>query len=40
MPRQPTDVPIAAYLDSGPAKLDYEAVTHAGVKIEGGMRQS
>jgi uncharacterized membrane protein len=35
MGREPTDVLIGAYLDSGPAKLDYEAVTQSGTKLEG-----
>ncbi len=35
MSKEPTDVMIGAYLTIDPAKADYEAVTHAGVKIEG-----
>ena len=35
MSHEPTDVLIAAYMDTGPAKLDYQAVIDAGVKIEG-----
>ena len=35
MRHEPTDVLIAAYLDTEPAKLDYNAVSDAGVKIEG-----
>ncbi len=35
MSREPTDVMIGAYLDTDPAKLDYEAVKQAGVKLEG-----
>jgi len=35
MGREPTDVLIEAYLDTRPAKLDYEAVTMSGAKLEG-----
>ena len=35
MSHEATDVMIAAYYDTAPAKLDYEAVTHAGAKLEG-----
>ena len=35
MSKEPTDVMIGAYLTTDPAKADYEAVTHAGVKLEG-----
>lgn len=35
MSKEPTDVLIAAYLDTDPAKADYEAVKHAGAKLEG-----
>ena len=35
MSREPTDVMIGAYLDTDPAKLDYEAVKQAGAKLEG-----
>ncbi len=35
MGNEPTDVMIGAYLTTGPAKADYEAVTHAAVKLEG-----
>ncbi len=35
MSTEPTDVMIGAYLTTGPAKADYEAVTHAAVKLEG-----
>lgn len=33
MSKEPTDVMIGAYLTLDPAKTDYEAVTHAGVKL-------
>jgi arylsulfatase len=35
MSNEPTDVMIAAYLDTAPAKLDYEAVLHSHAKLEG-----
>ena len=35
MSKEPTDVMIAADLTTDPAKDDHEAVTHAGVKLEG-----
>ncbi len=35
MSKEPTDVMIAAYLDTDPAKADYEAVKQAGAKLEG-----
>lgn len=35
MSHEPTDVMIAAYIDTEPAKLDYQAVVDAGVKVEG-----
>ena len=35
MSKEPTDVMIGAYLATDPAKADYEAVMHAGVKLEG-----
>ena len=35
MSKEPTDVMIAAYLDTEPAKQDYEAVKNAGAKLEG-----
>ena len=35
MSKEPTDVMIGAYLDMGPAKLDYQAVIDSGTKIEG-----
>ena len=35
MSKEPTDVLIAAYLDTEPAKADYEAVKQAGAKLEG-----
>lgn len=35
MSKEPTDVMIAAYYDTEPAKLDHEAVLHAGAKLEG-----
>ncbi len=35
MSKEPTDVMIGAYLTTDPAKADYAAVTHAGVKLEG-----
>lgn len=35
MSHEPTDVMIAAYFDTEPAKLDYQAVIDAGVHIEG-----
>lgn len=40
MSKEPTDVMIGAYLTTDPAKADYEAVTHAGVKLEGAIRVS
>ena len=33
MSKEPTDVMIGAYLTLDPAKADYEAVTHIGVKL-------
>ena len=35
MSKEPTDVMIAAYLDTAPARLDYEAVLHSDAKLEG-----
>ena len=35
MSEEPTDVMIAAYLTTGPAKLDYEAVLHSHARLEG-----
>lgn len=35
MSHEPTDVMIAAYYDTAPAKQDHEAVLHTGVKLEG-----
>ena len=35
MSKEPTDVMIAAYFDTEPAKQDFEAVAHAGAKLEG-----
>ena len=35
MSHEPTDVMIGAYYDTEPAKLDYQAVIDAGVKIDG-----
>lgn len=35
MSNQSTDVMIAAYLDTEPAQLDYEAVKSSGAKLEG-----
>ena len=35
MGKEPTDVLIGAYLATGPATLDYEAVTESGAKVEG-----
>lgn len=35
MSHEPTDVMISAYLDTAPAKLDYQAVIDGGAKIEG-----
>ena len=35
MGAEPTDVMIAAYYDTAPAKLDHEAVLHAEAKLEG-----
>lgn len=35
MTREPTDVMIAAYMNTEPAKLDYQAVADAGARIEG-----
>ena len=35
MSHEPTDVLIGAYLNTAPAKLDYQAVIDAGVKTEG-----
>ena len=35
MNNEPTDVMIAAYYDTAPAKQDHEAVLHAGAKLEG-----
>lgn len=35
MSHEPTDVMIAAYMTTEPAKLDYQAVIDAGAKLEG-----
>lgn len=35
MSKEPTDVMIGAYLTTEPARADYDAVVHAGAKIEG-----
>ena len=35
MSKEPTDVMIGAYLDTQPARLDYDAVKEAGAKLEG-----
>lgn len=35
MSNEPTDVMIAAYYTTEPAKLDHEAVLHTGAKLEG-----
>ena len=35
MSNEPTDVMIGAYLDTAPAKQDYQAVMDSGAKIEG-----
>ena len=35
MSHEPTDVLIGAYMDTAPAKLDYQAVIDSGAKIEG-----
>lgn len=35
MSSEPTDVMIAAYYDTAPARQDHEAVLHTGVKLEG-----
>jgi arylsulfatase len=35
MSKEPTDVMIAAYYDTEPARVDYDAVLHAGAKLEG-----
>jgi len=35
MSHEPTDVMIAAYFNTEPAKLDYQAVSDAGVKVDG-----
>lgn len=35
MSNEPTDVMIAAYYETAPAKLDHEAVLHTGAKLEG-----
>jgi uncharacterized membrane protein len=35
MSNEPTDVMIAAYYDTAPARLDHEAVLHAGARLEG-----
>lgn len=35
MSKEPTDVMVAAYYDTGPAKSDHKAVLHSGAKLEG-----
>ena len=35
MSKEPTDVMIAAYFDTGPAQQDYQTVTDSGAKLEG-----
>lgn len=35
MSHEPTDVMVAAYYDTAPAKQDHEAVLHTGAKLEG-----
>ena len=35
MSSEPADVMIGAYLDTAPAKADYQAVIDSGAKVEG-----